>query len=327
LTLVHSVPILGTYALEQSVDLLTRSSLFEASRVQATVDTRTSAGTKWGFEFRCGARLWKVHEIVQSQTISITGISVYIVDVSTRGKVDEEWLHGRNAKLCRGRAVLVDNLVVAAVALRCKPSVSAFRIRMEAIERIKAPGEIGSCNAAEHEDFFGDGRSDWIDVSATRMATPAIPESPATPATGGGAHEQPPPAVWDRDPTPPPLLLRNGVVHCNRREESAAREAALDEQTTARLQGLALRLRSKAPAGIDADLPCRTGDTQRIDQAAHSWALSARARAPVCDDTQILDLGELEEALAAAPMVRARAELPHDAEPVTRTQVMIRGRR
>lgn len=275
-----------------------------------------SAGAE-GLKFRCGPRRWTIHEIKQCQTDLVVGISVYIVDVSTRGKVDEEWLHGRNARLCRGRAVLADNLVVAVVPLPCKPSASAFRIRMEAIERIRAPGEIGSCRAAELDELC-DGRSDWIDVSATRPAAAACSGEPA----------RGPRALLDRDPTPPPLLLRDGVVHCNRVEElSAVRELAFDEQTTARLQGLALAFRSKGAVGIDAGAPSpRTGDTLRIDQAAYARAL-AGARAELTDDTQILSRDELQEVFAAAPMMRARTELPHDAAPVTRTQVTIRVRR
>jgi hypothetical protein len=285
------------------------------------MDTKMSAGAEGGYRFRCGARQWKVHALTQSPLDPVIGISVYIVDVYTRGKLDEEWLHGRNAKLCRGRAVLADNLVLAAAPLQCKPSASAFRIRLEAIERVRAPGEIGSCRVAELEDP-GDGRGDWVDVSATRSVVAV--------RSGGTVRELRSRILQDRDPTPPPLLLRDGVVHCNQVEEPTAREPVFDEQTTARLQGLALTLRSTQAIGTAAAATSpRTGDTLRIDQAAYPWALSAGARASLSDDTQILSRDELEEALAAAPLLRARAEQPLDASAGTavRTLVMTRARR
>lgn len=273
-----------------------------------------------GFEFRCGGRRWKVHAVTKSQLDPIIGISVYIVDIYTHGKVDEEWLHGRNAKLCKGRAVLADNLVLAAAPLGCKPSASAFRIRMESIERIRAHGEIGSCHAAELEDP-AEGRDKWIDVSATRPAT--------TPRAGGGVHVHRPLAAQDRDPTPPPLL-RDGIVLYDHLEHLAdsTQEMTIDEQTTARLPDLVLAVQSKVTVTIDASTTNpRTGDTLRVDRGAYPWTQPTAAYAWFSDDTQILSRDELETVLGAAPVLRAGTEQSHDAGTATRTQVMSRGRR
>jgi hypothetical protein len=134
--------------------------------------------------------------------------------------------------------------------------------------------------------------------------------------------------LQDRDPTPPPLLLRDGVVHCNRFEEPLAREPlarepVFDEQTTARLKGLAFTFRTRGALGIDAAASPRTGDTLRIDQGAYPWAHGAAPRASLSDDTQILSRDELIEMLAAASSMRARAEEePPEAGTVVRTPVM-----